>query len=357
MPAVSLRKCLNQVTSDVIVHTFGLRALLNPFYARRPGIWPHGSISTVCDALTWPEFQRSYGYTAQNGDYPKDRSANILSRCQGVTHDDLYWYFSTAERLYRFPVDVDLNKITDNESLHFGAIPANLSGEGYDHLGALCFHQDPGDKNGYLYVPLEHTNKEKPSHLLVYDRDQNFICSTPFAVQGADGPWCAVHPANGYVYSSAFGDDTSHDPFSMFVYERQLVRNRWGDITDIHLRFVDRFPLYDEDGAPVTLNNVQGGAFSPLPHCHLYLSVDVDGGGLMGFDTVTGRRTIHTDVECHRTKNIGPKTVQWQELEGLTVWNLDGRNAPGIQGQLHLVMTEHNDVWFFKHFEAGGNAF
>lgn len=42
-----------------------------------------------------------------------------------------------------------------------------------------------------------------------------------------------------------------------------------------------------------------------------------------------------------------------EELEGLTLWDLDDGRAPGISGQIHVVLINDggasNDDWYFKH--------
>jgi hypothetical protein len=50
-------------------------------------------------------------------------------------------------------------------------------------------------------------------------------------------------------------------------------------------------------------------------------------------------------------------TLNWvpgdEEIEGLTVWNLDDGRAPGIRGQVHVLMLDvgevSNDDLYFKH--------
>jgi len=47
-----------------------------------------------------------------------------------------------------------------------------------------------------------------------------------------------------------------------------------------------------------------------------------------------------------------------EEIEGLTVWNLDDGRAPGIRGQVHVLMSDledaSNDDLYFKHMRGGG---
>jgi hypothetical protein len=73
------------------------------------------------------------------------------------------------------------------------------------------------------------------------------------------------------------------------------------------------------------MSHIQAGAFSPRGH--LYLVVD-DGTGIVAFDTFTGRQFEHIKVDY--TPDTG---LNFEELEGITIWDLDGGQAPKIRGQ------------------------
>lgn len=96
------------------------------------------------------------------------------------------------------------------------------------------------------------------------------------------------------------------------------------------------------------IKGAQGGAFSQ--HSGLfYLVSHSSDGGLLIWDWHSGR-FMRTPI------NYSPGFPNYQELEGVTVWNLDSGRAPGIRGQVHVVMIENNvasadDVWV-KHFDV-----
>lgn len=122
----------------------------------------------------------------------------------------------------------------------------------------------------------------------------------------------------------------------------------------MQLEYKGRFPLFDKAGKSLALQHVRGAAFSQLGP--LYVSLNYDSGGVMAFDMLSGKQVIHLDIECQRKKNLVVKTAQWQDLEGITVWNLDGKDAPSISGQVHLLMGDQGSVFFFKHFHISNVA-
>lgn len=160
-------------------------------------------------------------------------------------------------------------------------------------------------------------------------------------------PWCAVNPANGLLYTSPFYPsplDTSH----LEAFARSMPKGSFS--IGFQLRHVGRFDLLDESGRPLGIARVQGGAFSPGGH--LYLVSDTADGGILGFDLVTGRKALHHTV-AYNPDPFGPDELG-EELEGITVWDLDSGTPPGIGGQLHVLMIDNellsDDDLYFKHF-------
>jgi hypothetical protein len=56
-----------------------------------------------------------------------------------------------------------------------------------------------------------------------------------------------------------------------------------------------------------------------------------------------------------------PESPQADEPKGIDIWDLDSEIAPGIRGQIHVIMIdnygrEHKDDLYFKHYTtASGN--
>ncbi|HAW51060.1 MAG TPA: hypothetical protein DCX54_01845, partial [Flavobacteriales bacterium] len=70
---------------------------------------------------------------------------------------------------------------------------------------------------------------------------------------------------------------------------------------------------------------------------------------------------LQTGYEIERSKNgSGPFNYEFhpgleaQEAEGMTIWDLDDANVPGITGKLHILMLENDvrssDDVYFKHY-------
>jgi hypothetical protein len=126
----------------------------------------------------------------------------------------------------------------------------------------------------------------------------------------------------------------------------------------VQLTLVDRFALRDEQGAPLTMDYMQGGVFS-AKGC-LYLvngfdeDFDEDDGGISVFNGATGVRVARSksgqgpfNYEFH------PGFSTYEEPEGITLWDLDGRGAPGIAGELHVLMLDNDsggDQIYVKHY-------
>jgi hypothetical protein len=143
-----------------------------------------------------------------------------------------------------------------------------------------------------------------------------------------------VDPSTGQLYSSPF--DTDH----LVAYDLCT------DGDGIEVRSPRRIQLRDAHGAPLRLERVQGGAFTPSGR--LYLTSDTMDGGIVGVDVDTGRRMLHHHVDRQ------PKWPDYHILEGIAYATLDdGADVP-IDTQVHvLVFTgawEQPDYLWFRHY-------
>ncbi|HJQ37249.1 MAG TPA: hypothetical protein VKB93_08925 [Thermoanaerobaculia bacterium] len=337
-----------------------LRGARNRFYAEHPEAFPDRGVRGLIASLSWPARLQPTRRTP--ADYPHDATPGWTHKLNGVAADDTHWYITQESRLHKVPLSHDLN--TSIEGFPVEPLP-----DDFEHFGDLDVHA------GVLYVPLER-NEGKPG-IATYNTNLTLL-ATKELPDRKECPWCAVNPKNGLVYSSEFtaGELRVYRPFLMSVIP------------------VGTIPLFDEEGRPLEIRSIQGGAFSPLGH--LYLLSDEQDGGIMGFDMITGRRVLHTLVDYKKflppivqtaARGIGAfigAAVGWslslgglggavlgglvgfllarelagrpiQELEGLALWNADGR-APGIGGQLHVQMIglipPRENQLFFKHYEA-----
>ena len=261
-------------------------------------------------ARAFPEFEMS-------SEYPFDSSPGFAHKAQGVAHDASHWYMTNRWKLFKIPVGLDLG--VPGAWTASARIPEAL--RGYNHLGDLDYH------DGRLYVPVEGS---APA-IAVFDTDLAYVTHA-LVPDAVDAPWCAISPLDGHLYTSSFrtGDIGK---YRMTWIGSRLVLTRVGSV-----------PLRDEAGRPLRVQRVQGGAFSATGK--LYLVSDVTGEGIKVFDLETGRLQAAIRVDFEHD----------EELEGIDIWDVDGAQVPGIDGQIHLQMIDHDwwshDDFFFKHYRV-----
>jgi len=288
------------------------------------------------------------------GDYPQNRNSNFASEIQGVAHDAEHWFFSQDFRLLKFALSQDLNAVGSADALATALIPGALQGLGYNHFG------DFEQFGGFLFVPLE--GGIPPRVAVFRASDLAFVTSQELRLGDGTpmthGAWLAIHPTSGELFTSN-GTLSSSDPIRIFTLNPQALTT---DLPGSFLQFSRNFPTITDNGTPVTLQILQGGAFDD-EGCNLYLShgnaTDDVGGGLKIVDATTGV-LLETSVQ---SAGIGDSSFLYafnigfpmgQEPEGLTFFNLPaGTNAPGIRGALHAIVLENiGPDWFFKHYHV-----
>jgi hypothetical protein len=272
------------------------------------------------------------------GDYPRDRNNGWHVEAQGVAHDERHWFVTQKDRLWKFPVQHDLNDdVRAGDPGILSVRLADLPLRGYDHFGDLDHH------DGRLYVPLEGDGIE-PSVAFFDAFDLRFAGYARLSSQ-REASWCAISPSDGLLYSSDFTIGGDHRPIRK--YSRGPSNNR--------MELVGQFPLRDRRGAPLRIDRVQGGTFSR--NGHLYLVSDTREGGILGFDGETGRLILHTLIR-YTPSNWATELVEKrkEELEGITIWDLDSSSVSGIKGQVHVLMIDNypdsDDDLYFKHFRV-----
>jgi hypothetical protein len=261
------------------------------------------------------------------GNYPNELNSNWSDETQGVTHDTTHWYISQKPRIWKVPVSRDLNQSFNG--LLSAEIPQVLKNQSANHFGDLDYFQ------GELFVPLEGMTIP---HVVVFDANTLLAKGWgPLSHQGTNNAsWCAVNPVDGLLFSSK-SDKVKH------LLRYQIVRNA----TQIQFNFSSTLTLLNEDGQPLQLDGVQGGAFSEKTKL-LYISNHKgDARGLNIFDVTSGRRVAHIEV-LYR-----PGFPSEEEIEGITIWDLDAGAAPNIRGQLHLLVLDNDllsDDIYMKHY-------
>lgn len=259
-------------------------------------------------------------------DYPFDNgdmAFEIHEDMQGVAHDASHWYFTNEKRIVRWDVGNDLRNAPDIAKYMDGV----LAGEGFNHFGDLVYAKN------HLYIPIESKAEVNLRGIAVYDTNLNYIDRA--LVDQPNAAWLAYNPLDGLFYTAT----TFEKVTSLRKYDIQLVN----DIVTV--TEVGNIPL---QMSLAFLPRLQGGEFSDKGN--LYVAADSDtNGGLYMIDVLTGFVAKQADLHFQ----------DWgQELEGLTVWNLDNGAAPHVGGQIHVLMVENDwedfsdDDLYFKHMRV-----
>lgn len=306
---------------------------LNPRYWGSWGLegtaWYHSGVDTTAPQAAFSLRYREAFPQAfhQSSEYPFDGAYDYTEDIQGVAHShDGHWYITRQYAAYKLPVGRPLG--ASWQATAVTGIPAPLGA--YNHMGDADFY------NGRLYVPMEGSTPA----IAVFDSDLNYLTHT-FIPGAVDAPWCAINPVDGLLYVSSFSNVSQVRKFQM-----QWV-NGYMSLTEAGV--VD---LKDAYGNPIMLDRIQGGAFSPKGH--LYLVMDVAGHGVKGFEVRSGRQYANIPVQ------FDPSWSSAEELEGIDIWDLDDGAAPGVNGQIHVLMLDNDwasaDDLFFKHFSVTNAA-
>jgi hypothetical protein len=266
---------------------------------------------------------RSSSSVVDLGEHPGDVAPAWAEHIQGAAVGAGSWFITQVDRIWRVPLDVDPAVVGPADHR---VVQAAIPVAGVDHLGDCDVHA------GWLYVAMEGT---QPAQIGLFDLDLGFVAAAEITGQGPSCPWCAIDPDDGLLYSSPFDTDrlSVHRPVHA---NGTFVLQHVGDV-----------PLRAEDGSPLRLERVQGGAFARPGQ--LYLSSDRPDGGIHGIDVGTGRRVVHQAIPYE------PHTPDDEVVEGLTIHDFRARSAPWLRGVLHVLVLGRRDddtdrVWF-RHYD------
>ncbi|MBV1860050.1 MAG: hypothetical protein KUG77_16675 [Nannocystaceae bacterium] len=266
--------------------------------------------------------------------YPDDFQDSYTEEIQGVASDGTNWYFTnnrdSEPQLFKIPIGADL----DSNSNWGNAItlPGSLLNAGYTHVG------DPDEYNGDIYVTASNENNGEAGLLIQFDTDLNLRSSVE--IDREDGTaWVAIDPTTGLLYRSTFYDASEISVFAMAF-------DGSGVLTGLAAQGARS--LRDKQGNEMTLQAIQGGAFSPQGN--LYLASDAEtwneGGvsGIYGFRGDSMRLETYTSV-FH----------DGHEIEGIEASHI---TADGIDAEVHLVILNNDllpldpDNLIFKHYSV-----
>jgi hypothetical protein len=288
------------------------------------------------------------------GNYPDEREDDWTEECQGVTHDGDHWFITQKSAVWRVPLTKDLRDHLHNgvDGVRRRTIPL----AGYDHFG------DPDIHDGTLYVPLEGkrpifpffpflTVPRVPQIAAFQASTLEFLWSAPLPDQQKAG-WCAID-SRGVLLSSNSWLTPREEKWKGPLFRYRIVGKT--------LKLLDRVVLRDEQGTPVVLDSMQGGTFADDHHLYIscgYYENPHPSWGIHLFDLRTQRRIVRsTNGSGSFNYEFHPGGSTDEEPEGLTYWDLDGRNVPGIQGQLHAILLDNDsngDDVYLKHYRVQG---
>ncbi|UCE60653.1 MAG: hypothetical protein JSU63_02660 [Phycisphaerales bacterium] len=313
------------------------------------------AIHTICIALTASlagvlstahALEEYEGYYFYIGDYPYDANPGWHEDVQGVTHDDDYWFITQSveddpgrQAIWKIPVGFALasaavpgiNGVRRVLMIDYPALVA----QGYWHFGDPSYYRFEGQ--GYLIVPVEF----ECWGIAIFNADTlALIGSAPLCTYQTGGvPWCAVDPRNGLLYSSGYSAAVWMNEYQVNWSElhqgqalelNHMRRVYWGDLNLI-------------------LSHVQGGVFSPSGEL-LYIVAD----GIHVFETETWRRIKQsTNGSGVFNYEFSPGFSEYEEPEGLTIWDLEDGRAPDVWGELHVLLLDNDvsaDEIYFKHY-------
>jgi hypothetical protein len=229
-------------------------------------------------------------------------------RFQGLAHDDEHWYMTTRYGVLKLTPDYTV--------VAESGIPEELRRRSYNHLCA------PESASGALFVPIEaHTplglrSRTQPAVVAFLTPDLSYDAGRSFELQDrATSPWCALHPADGLLYTSNFNDVDRVAGYKI-GHDGAALRS---------------ITLVDPDGTRQAVQGVQGGCFLDAT----MFALTTHGSHEL--------RVYSLEAERERAVEVSRLSIPYEpgrrsELEGIAHW--PGRDG----GELHVALL--NRSWF-----------
>lgn len=293
-------------------------------------------VSTL-SADDWPEPYESY--FLYYGRHPSNENTGWHDNAQGITHDENCWFITQKGRLWKIPVTHDLESVSPSDPgvsrISLGDVEP-LHDLGYDHFGDLSYYYNKYDREGYLVIPLE--GGIVPALAVFRSSNLDYV-GYDLLVGQTDAGWCAIDP-DGYLYSS----NSRAAGYFKYTLRWDLLPN------EVRLQQIaPPLPFLDESDNPLELYHLQGGVFSESGNLLYIVSGYYDdrypNDGINVFDTQTHRRVQRsTNGYGHFNYDFDPGCCEWEEPQGLTIWDLDElppeSRPPDIGGQLHIILLD-----------------
>ncbi|MFT7484539.1 MAG: hypothetical protein ACI9F9_000379 [Candidatus Paceibacteria bacterium] len=302
------------------------------------------------------------GYFNYIGNYPDEADNFLSTNIQGIGHSDDHWFISRQHGLYKIAVSEPLS----NPSLAVPFVPiASLHPYGYQDFKALDTFEVSGPLGSQWYVLCGIQGGDDGAALGIFDSDLQLVAIGRLPAQSAVG-WCAVRE-NGEVYTGE-----NHDGFLRRYAPSDWLPNLGApgspNLFDFPL-LPEHIPLIDAAGNDLFAFHLQGGDFAPDQDV-LFLSSGYYGissmpHGIHKFNLVTlpdgneqfvrERKSIQSGLFRFQYGNP-TGTFYGEEPQGLTFWDLNDGRAPGILGELHVLLLDNDafgDDFYLKHYTRG----
>jgi len=221
---------------------------------------------------------------------------------------------------------------------------------GWDHIGDITYVPRAAGLNRVV-VPLESDsgNRAALGSLsadslrlgIVVGKTTGTLPDSPRCPQ-SHFSWVGYNPRDGLLYSSA------HE--NIACLNAYQVNWSTGEVT-----LVDTVNLRSWGGQYLRIDtSITGGDFSASGKLYLALhdpGEENHGGGVAVVDVATGVVLEGVGFEANTTSEDSG-----DEVEGLTVWDLNDGRAPEIFGEIHIGMLDldwyETDQLYFKHWRA-----
>jgi hypothetical protein len=362
LTVVSLRQTISEKFGVTDLSGGLLATLLNPFWAGRYDRFPYRtpdnrlSMRAIFQAWEWLtplDFSKA-------GIYPESDSLPWTDEGQGVAVVSGYWIFSDNSSgfgVYRCPLTSDIGS-----SANYTFTSLDID----DFYEGASTHQGAGD--GYLgkyYVAVHYSGSDVPRVVRYGQNGLGEFSCLDGCFLGDDefqAPWVSVLADSRFIFSSEFINPPPVQPpthvtlrvfdldYATFdSHNSSIPECREGGASPIYaLPSVprQRFPLYasiSSGRTPFISSRLQGADFAPSGHFYLISDRENQyGGGVYGFDMVTGCQMLYLDITQWNPPPLPPGVPY---IPGIYVRESTGGAA--------LRNTEYQDI---EVFDTGSSS-
>ena len=288
------------------------------------------------------------------GNYPKHRNVNWGHDVQGIANSLTHWFLTNTKCIFKASFRDDLNKSVKTKKCISGI--RQLAAIGLDHIGDPDHFYYEG--RGYLVVPID--NGDFPVFAFFNSDSFRFVAYGAVPVQ-EQVPFVAID-FQGYAFST----ESRRIP-NVYKYEidwkRVFALDKAGRTGKVDIGLDNIKTLKDENGRHAHLTSIQGGVYSgdgtKFYLVNGYYKKPQKNWGVHVFCTKDWRRAARSqqggDGFRYQFHAGSPK---YEEPEGLTFFESDGKGAPGISGSLHILLLDndgaidsHKEV-YLKHYSV-----